>query len=275
MPQWLDGLTRSAGAVTLVAVAVGATCGAALGSPVRSGRATDVEPTSPSDREESTELLARCRELIRGGRSAQARELLEPAVARRPDWAEAHAHLGFTYFNEKRWEAAKACYERALELDPELHAARVPYGWCLYYLGQLEASRESFQAFLEVDPEYPDAIFALALIDIDRGELESAERLLRRVVMLTRARRDVDRQALAHARLGDVYVRNGELSRAKLELRQSIRLDPDNPKTHFKMSRVLQLMGDDDGAAEARRTYEELRARAPSTGRVEAPPPKP
>jgi Tfp pilus assembly protein PilF len=275
MPQCLERFARTAGAVILVVATLGATCGAVHHSPSAAGRAAgDAVPPS-DDPTKSTDFIQRCLELIRHGQPDRARKLLEPAVAGRPDWAEAHASLGLTYFNEKRWGAAKDLYRRALELDPDFHAARVPYAWSLYYLGQLDASRESFEAYLEVDPDYADAVFALGLIQFDSDELDSAERSFRRVVMMTRAVGDSTRQALARARLGDVYMRNGDLPRAKLELKQSILLNPQDPKAHFKMSRVLQLMGDAEGAAVARKRFDELRAGSPSTSRDEARAPTP
>jgi len=214
--------------------------------------------SSPTDASRGSDVLSRSLILIHEGRQDAARELLEPLLEQRPAWAEGHATLALTYVEEERWETASKLFERALELDAGLHKARVPYGWCLYYLGELERARASFRAYLEQEPDYADAVYALALIDFDDDELASSERLLRRVILLGRTRRDMGRQAMAHARLGDLYMRQGKLSRAKLELQRAIELDADNAKAHFKLSRVLQLLGDADAAAEARHRYEAL-----------------
>lgn len=246
MPQCSDGPARAARVAILVVGAIVAGTGA-----------TDAAP-SPTDASRGSEVLLRSVALIHEGRQAAARELLEPALEQRPDWAEGHATLALTYVEEQRWETAVKLFERALELDAELHKVRLPYGWCLFYLGELERARASFRAYLEHDPDFPDAVYALALIDFDDDELASSERLLRRVILLGRIRRDMGRQAMAHARLGDLYVRQGRPSRAKLELQRAIELDPDNAKAHYKLSRVLQLLGDTNGAAEARATYESL-----------------
>jgi Tfp pilus assembly protein PilF len=247
MPQCSDGPARA----TRVAFIF-------VGAIVATTAATDAAP-SPTDASPGSDVLSRSLVLIHEGRQDAARELLEPALDERPGWAEGHATLALTYVEEERWETASKLFERALELDAELHKARVPYGWCLYYLGELERARASFRAYLEHEPDYLDAVYALALIDFDDDELGSSERLLRRVILLGRTRRDLGRQAMAHARLGDLYVRQGKLSRAKLELQRAIELDPDNAKAHFKLSRVLQLLGDAGGAAEARETYESLK----------------
>jgi len=252
MPCRPERSRRIAGVVIVTAVA----CWVCAAAPARAETETTAAETSG-------EFLARCLQLIRQGRVQEARELLEPVVAAHPDWAAAQAALGFTYFDEKRWETAGGYYQRALELDPDLHAARVPYAWCLYYLGRLEDARKSFEAYLAVDPDYADATFALGLIRFDTDDLPAAEGYFRRVVALAHARGDAAREALAHTRLGDVYLRTGDLERARDELGRSIELDPSNPKAHFKMSRVLLLLGDADGAAAARAAYERLDAGAP------------
>ncbi len=208
------------------------------------------------------DFLPRCVELIRSGRHVEARELLEPAVAGHPDWAGGKLYLALTYNEDRRWETARRLFEDVLRLDPTLHAVHVPYGWCLYYLGQLEAARQSFEIYLETDPDYADAIFALALIDFDNDELTSARRRFRKVIDLAESGGDAARQALARARLADVHVRAGELAQAREELTLSMRLDPDNPKVYFKLSRVLQLLGDTAGAEKALGMHADVLARS-------------
>jgi len=246
MPQCSDDPARTVRAAVIF-----------VGAIVAATAATHAAP-SETAASRGPDVLSRSLALIHEGRPDAARELLQPALDGRPAWAEGHATLALTYVEEERWETASKLFERALELDAGLHKARVPYGWCLYYLGDLERARASFRTYLEHEPDYADAVYALALIDFDDDELASAERLLRRVILLGRTRRDMGRQAMAHARLGDLYVRQGKLSRAKLELQRAIELDAHNGKAHFKLSRVLQLLGDTGGAAEARDRYESL-----------------
>jgi hypothetical protein len=66
----------------------------------------------------------------------------------------------------------------------------------------------------------------------------------------------------AHARLGDLYVRLDDLAQAKRELETALALFPDEVEALFKLSRVLQRLGDPAGAEAARKRFEEARARA-------------
>ncbi len=71
----------------------------------------------------------------------------------------------------------------------------------------------------------------------------------------------------AHARLGDLHARLGDLPRAKAELELAIDLFPGDAEALFRLSRVLQQMGDEEGAARARERYEA--AKAPGPGRAD------
>jgi tetratricopeptide (TPR) repeat protein len=256
----LDGPERRATTLVVAAMAIvsATTCRAAPPPPV-DPVATATSPETPAD-----DLPAQARALIREGRLAEARDLLEPELARRPDWAEGLASAALTYLGEGRWEAALGLVDRALAADPELHEAHVPRAWCLYYLGDPAGARAGFEAYLAHAPDYPDALFGLALIAFDADDLAGAEARLRQVVALARARRDAAREALALARLGDVYVRTGDLWRARQELQRSIELAPQEAKPHFKLAHVLQLMGDVPAAQAARAQYEALVGGAPA-----------
>ena len=211
-------------------------------------------------------FLKGCLALIGQKRYEQARQLLAPVVADHPGWARAHFYLALTYHKENRYERARELFQRALQLDPQEHSVRPFYGWCLYYLGELEDSREMFESFLAVKPDYPDAIFALGLIDFDDDDIDSARRRLQKAVELARQRQDQPTEAKARARLADVLIRTGELGPARDELVRSIELNPDNYETYFKLSRVLERLGDAEGAEAARRSHHRVRQRTRPAG---------
>ena len=209
----------------------------------------------------SPDFLPVCLKLIRQRQTARARELLEPVVADHPGWAKARFYLGLTYHREKRYERAAELFKRALELDPLFHTQRVYYGWCLYYLGKPEAAREMFESYLEVKPDYPDALFALGLIAFDADEVASAQRLFERVIVLAQASNDAKTEAKARARLADVLIRLDMIKPAKAQLDRSIMLNPDNFEVYYKLSRVLERLGEHEAAQAARLKHDEVRAR--------------
>lgn len=205
--------------------------------------------------------MEKCIELIRHGRLADARALLEPVVEAHPGWARAQFYLGLTYHEEHRYEIARELFERALTLDPDYHTTRVYLGWCLYYLGELDESEKLFESYPAEMPGYPDAIFGLGLIDFDRDDVESAAGRFKEVIRLAREAHSTSTEAKARARLADVLIRLDEWAKAKTELERSIELNPENYETYFKLSRVLERLGDEKGAERARRRHDEVRRR--------------
>lgn len=206
-------------------------------------------------------FMADCVKLIRANQTARARRRLEPVVADHPGWAKAHFYLGLTYHTEKRYERAAEWFKRSLELDPLDHTPRVFLGWSLYYLGDPEASRAMFESYLKVKPDYHDAIFALGLIDFDADDIPSARARFEKVIALAIARKNSKAEAKARARLADVLIRLNKLEPARKELDKSIALNPDNYEAFYKLSRVLERLGDHEAAEKARRQHDIVRDR--------------
>jgi tetratricopeptide (TPR) repeat protein len=212
-------------------------------------------PLPPSD------FLPSCLKLIRQRQTARARQLLEPVVADHPGWAKARFYLGLSYHIEKRYERAAELFKRALEVDPLYHTPRVYYGWCLYYLGDPEAAREMFESYLEVKPDYPDVLFALGLIAFDADEIERARRHFERVIALAQERNDAKTEAKARARLADVLIRLDMMKPARVQLERSIEMNRDNFEVYYKLSRVLERLGEPEAAQAARLKHDEVRDR--------------
>jgi tetratricopeptide (TPR) repeat protein len=222
------------------------------------------EPPKPSENRLSLPpagYMKACVDLISKGHHAEARRRLEPVVADHPGWGRAQFYLALTYHKEYRYQRARVLFAKSIELDPSYHPTRIFYGWCLYYLGELEDARKMFEAFLVVRPDYADAIFALGLIDFDLDELDSAARRFQRAEELGKADNDTKMQSKALARLGDVWVRRGGLDEARAAFERSIELNRDNYETYYKLSRVLDRLGDTEGAARMRTAHETIRER--------------
>lgn len=203
--------------------------------------------------------LGRCYALIKAKRYAQARRRLEPIVADHPGWPRANLLLALTFHEEQRYGLAKPLFERVLTLDPQYHSARPFFGWCLYYLGDAERSRAQFEAYLKVKPNYADAHFAIGLIEYDRDKIDAARERFETTVRLAKNAKDPAVEGKAHARLGDVFIRLNKLEDAKRELELAVKLRPDAYEAYFKLSRVLQRLGDEEGAAKAREMHEKIR----------------
>lgn len=216
-------------------------------------------------------FLAQCLELINHERYVEARMRLSRVVADHPGWARAQLYLGITYLKENRDGEARPYFERALELDPQQDATRIHFGWCLYSLGDIDAARNMFESYPQQKAGFAEASFALGLIDFDADDLDSAKLRFNIAIVQAQRRKDTRMEAKARARLADVFIRTDDLQDARTQLERSLKLNSDNYEVWFKLSRVLERVGDADGAERARRKHEEIRERRrPSLPRPDA-----
>lgn len=201
--------------------------------------------------------------LISRGQTDAARARLEAHLAGHPDDGQARFLLGLTYHREKRYALARPHFEAAAELEPDYHPTYHFLGWCLYYLGDMPASRAAFEEHLRRVPGEGDSHFGLGLIALDEDRLADAEIRFRRAIELQASnpgrRRDVSK---AHARLADVHIRRDELEAARRELETATALWPQHYTAFYKLSRVLNRLGERDAADEAFRQYRHWQAQA-------------
>ncbi len=239
---------------------------AGVGSTVAAqGSVQEKPPPTPPPQE-----LALCRQLIQQGQYEAASQRLSPMVWAFPSSSRAHLLLGLTHHKQRQYKNARPLFARALELDPNDTAIRMYYGWCLYYLGESAEARQMFEAFLATSPDYTDAHFALGLLDFDADDLDNAATRFTKAIALAQKSGDRGDEGKARARLADVFVRTGKLAEARRELEQAVDLNPNLYAAYFKLSVVLERLGNSQAARRARRRFDEVRKRLhPDRGHAE------
>ena len=147
------------------------------------------------------------RELLDQGLEAQAVVAFEQAAQGSPS-ASILYRLGSLLGKTGQTTKAKAAYERALALQPDLSEASNDLGTLLAESGDLTAAIERFRAALAATPDYPDALnnlgYALLLTDQPAEARELYERALQIQPDFPEALNN----------LGLIFGRQGELDRA-------------------------------------------------------------
>jgi tetratricopeptide (TPR) repeat protein len=201
--------------------------------------------------------------LIGQQQTGAARDRLTPYLQQHAEDGRAEFLMGLSYHREKRYALARPRFDRAVELTPDYHPAYHFLGWCLYYLGELTQARTAFEQHLAWMPDEGDSHFGLGLIDLDEDRLDDAARRFRRAIELQagdpRRRKDVSK---AHARLADVHVRRDEIEAARAELEIATELWPQHYTAFYKLSRVLNRLGETEAAQQAFRQYQYWERRA-------------
>jgi TolB-like protein/Flp pilus assembly protein TadD len=102
------------------------------------------------------------------------------AIELDPSLAEPHAALGQLLFTQRRFSEARAAYGRALALDADDAVANFWLGTLLSSTGHAKASAEVLDKVLANDPMLPNALLWRGWVHLQLGEVDEAERSIRR-----------------------------------------------------------------------------------------------
>jgi tetratricopeptide (TPR) repeat protein len=123
-------------------------------------------------------------------------------------------------------------------------------------------ARSMFESAIALDPDYVPALIGLGLVDLNAvrygwtahpvDALERAERLGHKAIALD------DSNPGAHALLGRIYIRRGDLERALDAMRRALALNPSDADGYAGLGNALLVMGDIEGAIRAIETAAQL-----------------
>jgi Flp pilus assembly protein TadD len=108
------------------------------------------------------ELYEQARRLVDQGRSAEASQRLDAAIAGKPDFAEAFSLGGYILERGGNIAAALRFYQRALALRPDLTTAWFNLGKLLMRQGRFAEALAALNKGLAVDPNDADALNTLS-----------------------------------------------------------------------------------------------------------------
>jgi Tfp pilus assembly protein PilF len=137
---------------------------------------------------------------------------------------------------------ARAAFERALVMQPDLAEASNDLGALLAQGGDLEAAIERFRAALASTPEYPDALNNLGYALLLSGRDEEARALYEKALAL---QPDFP-EALNN--LGLLFGRAGDLDRAERHFRDALGRRGDYGEAANNLALVLVARGQSDAA---------------------------
>jgi tetratricopeptide (TPR) repeat protein len=126
--------------------------------------------------------------LLQAGQNERAMAVLNELVERCPTYGPGWFHLAEVLRSKGRWEEAKAAYDKALELDPDLPLARYNRAVLLMRSGNNDAARADLEQLVagpyEADPRVVSAHLALARLLLASGDREGAQKRHSRYLQL-------------------------------------------------------------------------------------------
>lgn len=154
-------------------------------------------------------LLNLAEKLHRDGRTGEAEQICVDVLRAEPDHLEALYLLGAIYSMQGRWEAATACYARAVALAPELAVLQMNLGVTLMETGRTVEALAAFDRAVHLKPT----------------------------------------SVTAHQNRGLLLQRLERLADARASFEQVLALDPVCAKGWINLSAVCLETHDDEGAA--------------------------
>ena len=163
-------------------------------------------------------------EAARLGDLERARARFEQALGVDPELAPAHGALARVYFVQEQYDQAIAAAEKAYELDPG-QASVLKYAYEGYRKkGDTEQARRVFDQMSEADPAgTAGALYENGVAMFNAGNMAGAQQALEQALQ---ADPDLPK---AHYTLGLAYANTGDSAKAKEHLQRFLELAPDDP----------------------------------------------
>jgi Tfp pilus assembly protein PilF/peroxiredoxin len=170
--------------------------------------------------------------LAKTGETARARAAFEGALALQPDLAEASNDLGALVAQGGDIDGAIKLFRSALASTPEYPDALNNLGYALLLTGHDEEARGLYEKALALQPDFPEALNNLGLLYGRAGELDRAERYFRDAL----TRRDGYGDAANNLAL--VLVARGQTDEAIHLLEELIKKTPQFEGAYITLAKI-------------------------------------
>ena len=179
--------------------------------------------------------------LVRQGRTWEATECFERALALKSDYAPAHNELGLIFAGRQKTAEAIACFKRALQADPDNADAQMNLGLLEQCQGNLEQAMAHYEAAARIQPQGPPDFLnrAVGLAQAHRSAeaIECFRTLLQQVPAFWQARFLLGAELAAGGRNAEAEAQFAEVLRYRPDYAQLLsRFSGSVPKTPERQS---------------------------------------
>lgn len=216
----------------------------------------------------------------------EAEEPLQQVLRERPDDAEVLRALARGYAMQRRWREADAAYTRCLEVhpnqtavlfergrsrlearefakaaadfrevvrqSPEHFQARLYLAHCLLSDARMAEAEPELLVCRQLRPEAVEPLVGLASCAVERGDLNQAQSLLHKALVLDPT------STLVLNEQGELYLLRQRYDLAAVVFQEVVQRDPRDKRGHLRLAQVLRHNGDLERAREHARRFEEL-----------------
>ena len=121
-------------------------------------------------------------DLIQNNKLAEAIELLQGAVKKNSEDADAWQYLGIALSRQGKIDGARRAYEQAARLRPDSAAPHTGLAHCFLLSGKIQEAEKEAQKALKINPKSDEARYCLATVRLNEGKpfdaVEEAEKAI-------------------------------------------------------------------------------------------------
>lgn len=190
---------------------------------------------------------------------AKAATLIGRALARKPNFADAHSNLGNVFREMGRVDEAEKSYRKALEVNPTFTMAHYNLGNILMNQKRFDEASQSFDRAIATNPRLAEAYINRGIAWKELGRLKEAEISYRKALAL---KPDL---AIVHFNLGNVLLEMGCPEKATACYQQALKLAPAYTEARLNLGAVFRDLGRIEESADC---YRQALADAPENTEV-------
>ncbi len=186
------------------------------------------------------------------GRSEQAIQEMQRALALQPDLAVAHKELGRIFWAQRQFQLAETHYRKAIELEPEMASAYLGLGLNFASQRDFPNALEQFQRAIELAPDLPSAYHSLGQTYAWMGDLPKAIEAYQTAIRLE------PNNPAPYYELGVAYMQLKDYPKAVSALENVVKLQPRHKSAHYNLAQAYAKVGKLNQAEAETGTFEEL-----------------
>jgi protein O-mannosyl-transferase len=171
------------------------------------------------------------------GKTDEAIDHYQQAIALRPSYAEAHYNLGRLLAQKGQLDDAVTHYEKALEINPADAEAQNNLGVTLFGSGRVDEAIAHYQGALKIRPDYAEASCNLANALLSKGDLDGAVARYSACLALS------PNQPVAQYDLASALLRKGRADEAIAHYKKVLELRPDSADAHANLGSAFLAKG--------------------------------
>jgi len=191
-------------------------------------------------------------DFLNAGRFKEAAGELSIAAGIQPENVQVLMFLSSAQARSGEFQRAQRVLKQAVELDPNNPAPHYELAQVSISLGNFAQAKSASQIALDLDPQNRKAQELVAQVKVRTGDSEGALATLESAVAAGPARPDTEFV------LGLCYMSLERNEEARDILQKVVQQNPRYVPAWWRLSEALTTLGDVDGAAAARKTFQDL-----------------